>query len=270
MKRLVAQRTAALVVLSLSLISFGCNRRPPVAPAPVAGPPAPPPPTPTIVLSADRTAINSGQSVTLSYTATNATAVTIQPGVGAVQPATSGTRVVNPTALTTYTATATGPGGTATSAGVTVSVAQPQPPPPPPVAAPPTPPPVARPPVSTAPPPSAATIFAQTMVPIYFDYDKSNIRPDQESTLLSEAAYLKMNAALRFTVEGHADERGSQEYNIALGDERAAAVKKYLVDQGVAESRISTVSYGEERPVCREEGESCWQRNRRGAFTLNP
>jgi peptidoglycan-associated lipoprotein len=105
------------------------------------------------------------------------------------------------------------------------------------------------------------------MVPILFDYDKSNIRADEERKLLNMATYLKQNTSVRFQIEGHADERGGQEYNIALGDERAVAVKKYLAAQGVAETRMSTVSYGEERPICRDMTENCWQQNRRAAFT---
>jgi peptidoglycan-associated lipoprotein len=108
------------------------------------------------------------------------------------------------------------------------------------------------------------------MVPILFDYDKYSIRQDQESKLLSIAAWLKQNAAVRFTIEGHADERGSQEYNIALSDERANSVMKYLAGQGVSESRMSTVPYGEERPICREQDETCFQRNRRAAFVRIP
>ena len=84
------------------------------------------------------------------------------------------------------------------------------------------------------------------------------------------AQWLIDNQAVRFTIEGNADERGSQEYNIALGDERAAAVKKYLAAEGVLPSRMDALSYGEERPLCREENETCWQKNRRAQFTMKP
>jgi peptidoglycan-associated lipoprotein len=213
-------------------------------------------------LSANTTSITAGQSVTLTYTATNATSVTLQPGIGAVQPTTTGTRQVTPTANTTYTARADGPGGTAQSAGVTINVtaaAAPPPPPPPP----PTPP-------TTANTPTADQIFTQNMVPVLFDYDKSSIRPSEEPNLVRMAAWLKQNPTVRFTVEGHADERGGQEYNVALGDDRAAAVKRYLMGQGVADARIGITSYGEERPVCRAQTEDCWQQNRRAAFVRIP
>ena len=260
------KRFSLLLLLVLTVVSFGCHKKAatPPPPPPVAPPPPPPPPAPTVTLSANPATITAGQSSVLSYTSTNATAVTIS-GIGAVQPPASGTRTVNPTATASYTATATGPGGTATSAAVSITVNQPPPPPRPPA---PTPPPPPRP---TPPPgPTLDQLFTQTMVPVLFDFDKYNIRPDQESKVLTIASWLKQNATVRFTIEGHADERGSQEYNIALGDERAAAVKKYLAGQGVAENRMNTVSYGEERPVCRDMTEDCWQRNRRAAFIRIP
>ena len=261
--KLLLMRSSILFLLAFALVSAGCHKNVVAPPAPAPAPPPPPPPAPaapTITLRADNTTITAGQSVTLTWAATNATAVTIQPGIGAVQPATGGTRQVSPTATTTYTATATGPGGTASSAGVAITVnARP----------------AAAPPPAPAPAPVRNTptidqLFTQTMVPILFDYDKSDIRQSEEPKLLADAAWLKQNPTVRFTIEGHADERGGQEYNIALGDERAAAVKKYLAGQGIAENRMNTVSYGEERPVCTEHTEDCWQRNRRGAFVRMP
>ena len=105
---------------------------------------------------------------------------------------------------------------------------------------------------------------------ILFDYDKSNIRVSEAPKLQSSAAWLKQNPSVRFTIEGNADERGGQEYNIALGDERAAAVKKYLSGQGVEDSRMTTISYGEERPICQRHTEECWQMNRRADFVMRP
>ena len=207
-----------------------------------------PPPAPTVSLSADRTTLTVGQSATLTYSSTNATTVTISGGVGAVQPAAGGTRQVTPNATTTFTATATGPGGTITSTAVNITVN----------------------PAPKPPGPTLDQLFTQTMVPILFDFDKYNIRPDQESKLLNIASWLKQNPTVRFTIEGHADERGSQEYNIALSDERANSTLKYLTGQGIAATRMTTVPYGEERPICREQNEDCWQRNRRAAFVRIP
>ena len=116
---------------------------------------------------------------------------------------------------------------------------------------------------------SIEQIFMDTMQPILFDYDKATIRPGEESKLLGQAAYLKQNPAIKFTIEGHADERGSQEYNVALGDERAAAVRKFLAGQGIAENRMNPTSFGEERPACRDQNEDCFQKNRRAAFKMS-
>jgi len=266
MKRFALKRSMLLMLMAFSLLSFGCHKKTavaPVAPAPPPPPPPPPPPAaPTVTLTSNVNAVTRGQGATLTYSSTNATSVTIDQGIGAVQPVANGTRQVTPTANTTYRATANGPGGTA-SATATINVNAPPLPP----AAAPAPRPAAPPP---APGPTLDQIFTSTMLPILFDYDKSNIRTDQESRLLNAAAWLKQNAAVRFTIEGHADERGSQEYNIALGDERAAAVKKFLNGQGVADSRMNTISYGEERPLCRFQTEDCWQMNRRAAFVRVP
>ena len=90
------------------------------------------------------------------------------------------------------------------------------------------------------------------------------------SVLQSNASWLKANPNVRFTIEGHCDERGSEEYNLALGDRRANAVKEFLLSQGVAANRVNTVSYGEERPFCREQSEECYARNRRAHFASNP
>jgi peptidoglycan-associated lipoprotein len=192
----------------------------------------------------------------LQWEARNAATVQIDPEVGQV--AVMGNRQVNPTSSVTYTARATGPGGTATD-NVRVTVNVPPAPPPPPPPAPP------KPPDKTI-----ETLFRENVQEVYFDYDKADIRPDQVGKLQNNATWLKQNAGVRFTLEGHCDERGSEEYNLGLGDRRANAVKEFLLSQGLAASRINTVSYGEERPVCREQNEDCYQRNRRAAFTMNP
>ena len=106
------------------------------------------------------------------------------------------------------------------------------------------------------------------MKDVLFDYDKADVRPDQVSVLQSNAMWLKANASIRFTVEGHCDDRGSEEYNLGLGDRRANAIKEYLISQGISANRINTVSYGEERPICREQTEECYTKNRRGHFAM--
>ena len=243
-----------ITVVSLT----GCKKKvaaaAPATPAPAAQPTARPP-APTITLRATSAAIDRGQTTSLQWDAKNAGAVTIQPEVGSVQ--STGTRSVTPTSSVTYTATATGPGGSASdSARITVNV------------------PAASAPARPAPRPdvkvSADELLRQNVQTIYFDYDKAEVRPDQVSRLEADASWLKQQRNLKFTVEGHCDERGSEEYNLGLGDRRANVIKEFLIKQGVDQSSINTVSYGEERPVCMEKTEECYQRNRRGAFVVKP
>jgi len=101
---------------------------------------------------------------------------------------------------------------------------------------------------------------------VYYDFDKSNIRQDQADALLSNGEVLRTNPNWRVTIEGNCDERGTNEYNMALGDRRARSARDYLVNIGIDPAKMTTVSYGEEKPVCYEHNESCWWRNRRGDF----
>jgi peptidoglycan-associated lipoprotein len=160
--------------------------------------------------------------------------------------------------------------------------APPPPAPPPPAAAPaPPPPPPPPPPPAPAPPPRPLTedeIFAKMTLDelnakmplgdVFFDYDQSTIRDDGRGTLQRNAEYLKRWPSTRVSVEGHADSRGTNEYNLALGERRAAAVREYLVSLGIDGGRMVTISRGEETPQCTEENETCWQRNRRGHFVF--
>lgn len=103
---------------------------------------------------------------------------------------------------------------------------------------------------------------------IYFDFDRYDLRPEARATLKTNAEWLKANASARVQVEGHADERGTNEYNLALGAKRAEAAKDYLITLGIPLGRLSTISYGEELPVCKEPIEQCWQKNRRDRFVV--
>ena len=246
-------RVVFLMCLLSVVFIASCKKKVALAPPPPP-PAAPPPPAPqpTITLRATPATVERGTAVALQWETTNAGSVRIEPGIGDV--ATTGNRSVTPSSSVTYIATATGPGGSASdSARITVNAA----PPPPPEA----------PAVKTATVDSSA-LFDQNVKTIYFDYDKSEIRPDQLAQLRTNADWLKRNPSVRFVIQGHCDERGSQEYNLALGDHRANAVKEYLVQQGIAENRMSIISYGEERPVCRETTEGCMQQNRRAEFVL--
>jgi len=237
-------RRCLLVALAAAALTAGCGKKPVIsAPVPAEAPPAS---RPTAVLKADPTSINKGESVTLSWSSTNATQLTIAPEVGAVAP--EGSTKVSPSESVTYTLTAGGPGGSADSS-VRVTVAAP---------------PAEPPPANT----SLDDMFLKEMQDAYFDLDKADIRSDARAALAKSADFLRNYPQVKVVVEGHCDERGSTEYNLALGDRRAAAVKQYLVSLGIGAERISTVSYGKEKPFCMQSSEDCWQKNRRGHFVM--
>jgi peptidoglycan-associated lipoprotein len=104
---------------------------------------------------------------------------------------------------------------------------------------------------------------------IHFDFDRSNIKSEYEQTLADNADWMRSHPNTQVTVEGHCDERGSIEYNIALGDRRANSAKAYLENIGIDPTRLSTISYGKERPLCTESNEACWWQNRRDEFVAH-
>jgi len=118
-----------------------------------------------------------------------------------------------------------------------------------------------------APKPTAEWNISQNN--IYFEFDKSRLTPMAQDTLMRHAAWLRENPDVTITIEGHADERGTNEYNLALGDRRADSAKDFLVDLGIDAKRLTTISYGEERPLCMDQTEECWAKNRRGHFVAN-
>jgi peptidoglycan-associated lipoprotein len=181
----------------------------------------------------------------LTWQTSNATDVSIG-GIGAVQP--SGSQQVTPSDSATYHLVAKGSGGTQ-EASTRLTVTQPPPPP-----------------VAATPSPSDEDLFGQNIKDVYFDYDKSDLRADQSSAIQADMLFLNQHPNINFTIEGHCDSRGSTEYNLALGDQRASSVKNALTTAGVNASRIKTISYGKEKPFCLEENEACWQQNRRGHF----
>ena len=222
------------------MLLVACPKKP-VPPPPT---PPPPPPAPTASLTASPNTIDKGQSTTLTWQTSNATDVSVD-GIGAVQP--SGSQQVTPADSTTYHLVAKGAGGTQeATARVTVNAPPPPPPPPPSM--------------------TEEQLFSQNIKDIYFDYDKYDIRPDQQAALQGDVAFLTQHPNVKFTIEGHCDERGSTEYNLALGDNRANAAKTALTQAGVAADRIKTISFGKERPFCTESNEECWQQNRRAHF----
>jgi peptidoglycan-associated lipoprotein len=244
------ERGLAILISTLGVVLLlaSCHKKK------VAPPPPPPPPPaaaaePTANLTAEPSTIEAGQSVTLSWTSENATDLDLEPGVGKVQP--SGSTTATPQESTTYTLTAKGPGGTATAmARVTVTSPAPAAPPPAPSAV------------------SEETLFQQNIKDAFFDYNKSDIRPDAVQALTADADFLKEHPSINFTIEGHCDERGSEEYNLGLGDRRANAAKSFLVNLGISAARVTTISYGKDRPFCTEHTEACWQQNRRAHLVM--
>jgi peptidoglycan-associated lipoprotein len=138
----------------------------------------------------------------------------------------------------------------------------PTPPPPPPPAA------VPAPVAPSIAPGSAEDLRVNVGDTVHFDYDKYAVLDADKATLQRQAAWLGKYPNVKVTVEGNADERGTREYNIALGARRANAVKEYLVSLGVSAARVDTVSYGKEKPICSESSESCWAQNRRGVTVI--
>jgi peptidoglycan-associated lipoprotein len=123
----------------------------------------------------------------------------------------------------------------------------------------------------TTPRPSPKEFMAvAALKEVYFDFDKYDIRAEDAKTLDANAAWLKSNGDNLVLIEGHCDERGTNEYNLALGERRAKATMNYLVSQGIQANRITIISYGEERPVCTEKTEACWAKNRRANFLVKP
>jgi len=242
-KQLKLKWITLVVMLGAVMLLGACKKK--VAPPPP--PPPPPPAAPTASISANPNTVDKGQAVTLTWQTTNATDVSID-FIGPVDP--SGSKQVTPTDSTTYHLVAKGSGGTQ-DATARVTVNAPAPPPPPPPSA------------------SEEELFGQNVKDVYFDYDKSDVRPDQASAIQGDITFLNQHPNIQFTIEGHCDERGSTEYNLALGSSRADAVKQALVQAGINAGRIKTISYGKEKPFCTQSTEACWQENRRGHFVYS-
>ncbi len=233
------RRTKTGRMLTVVLLAFGLNSCGPKKVVSTA-PPAPPPPVPVATLNASPSTVQAGQTTLITWETQNATEVRLEP-LGVVEP--NGSKEVSPTDSTSYRLLAKGPGGTQ-DAMVRVTV-------------------------TTA---AAATPLAGEedlltarggRQDVFFDSDEFSVRPDQEATIRDDADFLKQHPDLIIAIEGHCDELGSTEYNLALGESRANQVKSELVHAGVEGKRIETISYGKERQFCTEANEDCWKQNRR-------
>jgi peptidoglycan-associated lipoprotein len=236
-------KRSLLVVLAGIFLLAGCGKK--VAKVTPPSPPIPPEPTATLAASPD--VLRQGQSTILTWQTQNANDVTIA-GLGNLNP--SGSRIVSPSSSTTYTLVAKGPGGTKdANARVTVNPA-----------------------VSQAPAPvlSEADLFAKNVKDLFFNFDKADIRPDEAPIASGDAFFLQQHPTIKILIEGHCDDRGSEEYNIALGQSRAQSLKEQLLRNGIEAQRVQTISYGKERPFCTTDDESCWQENRRDHIVPQP
>lgn len=241
------KRTLVPVVLLVALVAVGgCKKKQPLAPPAQTAPPVAAV-APTAQITATPTVVSAGDQVQLSWRTTDATSVSID-GIGDVP--SSGVKTVTPTTSTSYHLVARGEGGSAdATARVTVN-----------------PPPAVVVPVNTM---SAEEEFKSNVQDVFYDYDTYDIRSDAQAVLSKDASYLVSHPDVKVVIGGYCDERGSNEYNLALGQNRADAAKNGLVTAGVAASRIRVISYGKEKPFCSESTEECWQQNRRAGFTMD-
>jgi peptidoglycan-associated lipoprotein len=234
-----------VVLLAALLAIAGCKKKQ-APPLPATAPPAAAP-APTAQLSATPSTISAGDQVVLTWRTSDATSVSIE-GIGDVP--TSGVKSVTPTTSTSYHLVARGDGGTAdATARVTVNA-----------------PPAVVVPTNTM---SSEEEFKANVQDIFYDYDTSDIRSDAQATLSRDASYLVSHSDIKVIIGGYCDERGSNEYNLGLGQNRADAAKSALVTAGVAATRIRVISYGKEKPFCSESTEECWQQNRRAGFSID-
>lgn len=240
------RKLVPVVALIVLLGVAGCKKKHVSPPMPTeTAPPAAP--APTAQITATPSSISAGDQVQLTWRTVDATSVSID-GIGDVP--TSGVKTVTPTASTSYHLVAKGEGGTAdATARVTVNA-----------------PPAVVVPTNTM---TSEEEFKANVQDIFFDYDTPDIRADAQATLSKDASYLASHPDVKVVLGGYCDERGSNEYNLALGQNRADATKNALVTAGIAASRIRVVSYGKEKPFCSESTEECWQQNRRAGFTMD-
>jgi len=244
------RRALTMVAFAAALSAVtGCHKKDKAVNPATLGPMPATHAAPTATLTADPSAIDLGQSVVLNWRTTGATVVTID-GVGEVP--VNGTQTVSPSNSTNFHLVAKGDGGS-TEANVRVTVRVPQAP--------------------------AATgdtgdmgseaAFHQNVQDIFFDYDSYDLRPDAQTSAKTAATYLNAHTGIKLVIGGYCDERGSAEYNLALGENRANAAKSALVSNGVNATRIRVISYGKEKQFCTEANESCWQQNRRAQFSMD-
>jgi peptidoglycan-associated lipoprotein len=247
-------KNAALTLTIALFVVTGCKKKSTLPPPNALPADATTMAAPTATITADPLAIDIGQSVVLNWRTTNATSVIID-GIGQVN--VNGTQTVSPANSTNFHLVAKGDGGT-TEANVRVTV---------------------RVPVNPTMENNGDTgasgsmgseaEFHANVQDIFFDYDSADLRTDADASISAAARYLTQHPGIKILIAGYCDDRGSAEYNITLGENRAESAKTGLVSAGVSPNRIRVVSYGKERQFCTDETEACWQQNRRDQFSLD-
>jgi peptidoglycan-associated lipoprotein len=246
----ISKGLALATTLAALAIVTGCHKKASdVNPSALGPAPTPAAPAPTATITADPVAIDLGQSVVLNWRSQNASSVSID-GIGDVN--LNGTQTVSPSNSTNFHLVAKGDGGV-TEANVRVTV---------------------RVPVAPTAPATVADMgseaaFHQNVQDIFFDYDSYDLRPDATTSVTQAASYLAAHPNIKVIIGGYCDDRGSAEYNLALGENRANSARAALVSAGVSSNRLRVISYGKEKQFCTEETESCWQQNRRAQFSLD-
>ncbi|HEY6972286.1 MAG TPA: OmpA family protein [Candidatus Angelobacter sp.] len=235
---------ALLLAVAFAITVTGCHHQAPVVKND-AQPPKITAPSPSATLTVRPDTVDRGQPAELSWNTQNASTITID-GIGTV--AASGSQKITPASSTTYHLTAKGDGGnTEANARVTVNI-----------------------PDDSTSRRTKQQLFEQNIKDIFFSYDNFDIRPDDAQAADADAQFLAKYPDIKFVIEGHCDERGSDVYNMGLGENRATAVRQKLIDRGVSPDRIKIISLGKEKPFCTTaEDESCWQKNRRAHFVFN-
>jgi peptidoglycan-associated lipoprotein len=235
-------RLSALAI-AIGIACTGCHHKI----AAVNNTPPPPKPvaaTPVATLSVSPESVERGQTAQLSWSTQNASTVSID-GIGTVSA--SGSKQITAQESTTYHMLAKGDGGSAeASARLTVNA-----------------------PKQAVSELSEEELFARNVKDIFFNYDNANIRPDEQALVDADAKFLAAHPNEKLIIQGHCDERGSEDYNMALGQNRAKQVYDALVRQGISRDRVKLISLGKEQPFCTTaENESCWSQNRRAHFVL--
>ncbi len=239
---------AAFFMIAAFISVTGCGKN--TAKSTPAEETAPTTPAPTAQISVTPTSVNPGDKVTLSWNTTNASSVTIS-GFGNV--GISGQKVLTAESSTNYHLEARNDGGSATAdARLTVNTSS-----------------------STTGEESSPVYtmtqeqeFKANMKDVFFDYDQYAVGKNDEEVMVQNAAYLRKHPNLKIVIGGYCDERGSNEYNLALGQNRAESAQKMLVAAGIKADRMRVISFGKEKPFCTQSTESCWQQNRRAGFAL--